>query len=158
MTATDQMTMKCHVLYYSRHEDVSKATTFHKKPYPVYGCQEELNNFFNLVRKPSSFNPASFSTCLLSPPLDCSPLLPPPGQILTLQLSTTCVAKIPIFNGFSVVEGGGKKNYLEVRRSSYLCWCLWLHSPSLLHRSHPQQSSLKEISVYLSKSYKRKFI
>lgn len=54
--------------------------------YLVCGCQEELNNFFNLEKKPSScFNSPSFPSCMLSPASGGLPVLPPPGQRPTLQ-------------------------------------------------------------------------
>lgn len=54
--------------------------------YLVCGCQEELNKFFNLEKKPSScFNCPSFSSCTLSPASGGLPVLPPPGQRPTLQ-------------------------------------------------------------------------
>lgn len=54
--------------------------------YLVCGCQEELNNFFNLEKKPSScFNSPSFPSCMLSPASGGLPVLPPPEQRPTLQ-------------------------------------------------------------------------
>lgn len=86
-------------------------------PHLVCGCQEELNNFFNLEKKPPScFNSPSSLPCLLSPASDGLPLLPPPGQRLTLhqpglRLNTTSLRKKTPFR------------YLrDVRLPNYLWW------------------------------------
>jgi hypothetical protein len=48
--------------------------------YLVCDCQVELNNCFNLVKKPCSCLLSPTSSCLSCPASDCLPLLPPPGQ------------------------------------------------------------------------------
>ncbi len=130
--------------------------------YLVCGCQEELNNFFNLEKKPPScFKSASLLSCLLCSASDCLPLLPPPGQRLTLhqlglRLSTTSFPKNPISADQRCTSSKARGLQGQVgpslTLSSYLWWWPWRRSPSPPRPSRPQHSSLPDFFVCLSVS------
>ena len=127
--------------------------------YLVCGCQVELNNFFNLEKKPSScFNCLSFPSCMLSPASGGLPVLPPPGQKPTLQqwglipnclLCTDVCVCVCVCVYIKIHPTWTNFGSVCQKVSLYLCWLRWRHLPSPPHQSHPQRSSGVELFVCL---------
>lgn len=134
-------------VWWDRHRpDVSAMS------YLVCGCQEELNNFFNLEKTPSScFNCPSFPSCMLSPASGGLPVLPPPGQRPTLQQWGLICNHV--CTDADVKCGWVKFGDVCQKASLYLWWWRWHRLLSPPRRPHPQRSSWVELFVCLLDSW-----